>query len=45
MLKIASSILSADFLRLGEQIAAVEHAGADCIHVDVMGGRFYYGRA
>ncbi|MBT3181262.1 MAG: ribulose-phosphate 3-epimerase [Deltaproteobacteria bacterium] len=37
---IAPSILSADFARLGEEIAAVEKAGADVIHVDVMDGHF-----
>jgi ribulose-phosphate 3-epimerase len=37
---IAPSILAADFARLGEEIAAVERAGADLIHVDVMDGRF-----
>jgi ribulose-phosphate 3-epimerase len=39
-IRIAPSILSADFSRLGEEVAAVERAGADAIHVDVMDGRF-----
>ena len=38
--KIAPSILSADFTRLGDEIKAVEQAGADYIHVDVMDGHF-----
>ena len=37
---IAPSILSADFSRLGEEVRAVEAAGAEVIHVDVMDGRF-----
>jgi ribulose-phosphate 3-epimerase len=38
--KIAPSILSADFARLGDEVAAVERAGADLIHFDVMDGHF-----
>ena len=38
--KIAPSILSADFSRLGEEIKAVEKAGADLIHVDIMDGHY-----
>jgi ribulose-phosphate 3-epimerase len=40
MKKIAPSLLSADFSRLAEEIAAVEQAGADLIHIDVMDGHF-----
>jgi ribulose-phosphate 3-epimerase len=39
-IKLAPSILSADFARLGEQVAEAERAGADRIHVDVMDGHF-----
>jgi len=38
--KIAPSILSADFSRLGDEVRAIERAGADLIHVDVMDGHF-----
>ncbi|HEU5329654.1 MAG TPA: ribulose-phosphate 3-epimerase [Thermomicrobiales bacterium] len=39
-IRLAPSILAADFARLGEQIAAAEAAGADAIHVDIMDGIF-----
>ncbi len=40
MMKIAPSILSADFARLGEEIQAIEKGGADYVHIDVMDGHF-----
>ena len=38
--RVAPSILSADFARLGEEVEAVSEAGADLIHIDVMDGHF-----
>jgi ribulose-phosphate 3-epimerase len=40
LIKIAPSILSADFSKLGEEILRIERAGADLVHIDVMDGHF-----
>ena len=40
MVKISPSVLAADFTRLGEEVADIERAGADMVHLDVMDGKF-----
>ncbi len=39
-IRVAPSILSADFAKLGEEVRAVSDAGADYIHIDIMDGHF-----
>ena len=40
MIKVAPSILSADFSKLGEEIKKIENSGAELVHIDVMDGHF-----
>jgi len=40
MIKIAPSILAADFSRMGEEVLRAERAGADMLHIDIMDGHF-----
>jgi ribulose-phosphate 3-epimerase len=39
-MRVSASILDCDFLRLGEELSAIDRAGVDCIHLDVMDGHF-----